>query len=43
VATGEASVSLMADQPGRPPYVGFGFAEDREGSMGKFVWLREGA
>jgi hypothetical protein len=30
----------MADPPGRPLYARYGFAEDREGSMGMSVWLR---
>jgi len=39
-APGEAFVSLMADPPGRPLYSRYGFAEDREGSMGMSLWLR---
>jgi GNAT superfamily N-acetyltransferase len=39
-APGEAPVSLMADPPGRPLYSKFGFAEDRQISVGMFLWLR---
>lgn len=39
-APGEAFVSLMADPPGRPLYSRYGFAEDRDGSMGMSLWLR---
>ena len=39
-APGEAYVSLMADPPGRPLYARHGFAEDRQTSVGMFLWLR---
>jgi GNAT superfamily N-acetyltransferase len=39
-APGEAFVSLMADPPGRALYSKFGFAEDRQTSVGMFLWLR---
>ena len=39
-APSDAFVSLMADPPGRPLYSRYGFAEDREGSMGMSLWLQ---